>query len=67
MLHFLNFTLSPPLWYLLKTTKYGMREKKNYYIYGCFSVLRYIKGCTKQLHFLDTHVRITHVDIVVES
>ena len=44
-----------PLGYSLKTN-YGMTEKKNFCIYGCFSVSRFIKGGRKsclytQLHF----------------
>ena len=43
MSHLLNFTLSPLLRYSLKITKFGMRKKKIFRIYGCFSVL-HIKG-----------------------
>ena len=46
-LHFVNFTLSPHLCYLLKINNYGKREKKIFYIYVYFSVLRYIKGGIK--------------------
>ena len=48
--HFLNFALSPPLWYLLKITNYLMREKKIFCIYGCFfSVSPYIQGGRKSI------------------
>ena len=50
-----NFTLSLPLCYSLKTRSYGMREKKIFCIYGCFSVSCYING-----GFLDTHVCINN-------
>ena len=42
--HFVRFTHSPPLCYLLKITNNGLREKKIFFIYGCFSVSRCIKG-----------------------
>ena len=45
--HFVNFTPSPPLCYLLKKTNYQIREKKTCCIYGYFNVLRYINGCRK--------------------
>ena len=41
--HFVRFTHSPPLCYLLKITNNGLREKKIFFIYGCFSLLRNIK------------------------
>ena len=43
-LHLVNFTLSPPLCYSLKITNYGMKEKKTFSMYGCFSISRYIKS-----------------------
>ena len=46
-LHFVSFILYPPLCYSLKITNYGMREKKIFCIYGCFSVSSYIKGCRR--------------------
>ena len=45
--HFVNFNLLPSLCYLLKITNDEMREKKIFGIYGCFGVLRYMKGDTK--------------------
>ena len=44
--HFVKFSLTP-LFHLLETTNYGIREKKIFCIYGCFSKSRYIKEIRK--------------------
>ena len=48
--HFVNFALLPPMRYSPKMKNYGVREKKIFCIYGCFSISRYIKGGRKR-HF----------------
>ena len=59
--HFVNFTLTLSWCYLLNFTKKLQNERKeDFFVYGCFSLSRYIKGGKKsypeaQLNF-QTHM-----------
>ena len=46
--HILNFTLTRPLCYSLNVTKKLQSERKeDVFVYGCFSLSRYIRGGKK--------------------
>ena len=55
--HFISFTLSHPLYYSLKITNYGMKEKTSVCAYGCLSVWRYIKGRRKSHIYTQPHFK----------
>ena len=61
--HFFNFTLSPPLCYLLKIINYGMREKK--FVCMAASIYHVISKEVENrimdtIAFLDTYVCVNN-------